>query len=66
MGVRKFPNSRTVHESASAVSSISQINDFENYFQLFLKNFLWEQCLQENKITKDHFSLQLIQMILKL
>lgn len=40
MGVRKFPQRQNrFMNPLLPVSSISQINDFENYFQLFFKIF---------------------------
>lgn len=40
------------------VSSISQINDFENYFQLFLKFFM-EAVFTGKEITKNYFFLMI-------
>lgn len=40
------------------VSSISQINDFENYFQLFFKIFM-EAVFTGKEITKNYFFLMI-------
>lgn len=39
------------------VSSISQINDFENYFQLFFLKFFMEAAFTGKEITKNYFFL---------
>lgn len=39
------------------ISSISQINDFENYFQLFFLKFFMEAAFTGKEITKNYFFL---------
>lgn len=41
------------------VSSISQINDFENYFQLFFLKFFMEATFTGKEITRNYFFLMI-------
>lgn len=46
------------------VSSISQINDFENYFQLFFKIF-YGSSIYRKRNNKELFFLMIMQIISK-